>query len=424
MTQSNILSREQAVYLGLETAFGVIPSGSFPNAMTRAYPLHDDVKVDGLAQEMLDVNDVRVRRDDAIVPIHGLKLPSKVALKSYLKAVPAAGLLTAAGVAVSAVERVLLTHALGGEFAGIGAAGINAGSSTTVVVTADGTKFHPGTWIAVPVSASAVEVTKVLSKAVDTLTVDPPLSAAVFDGGAVRNLYNYCPAESHSSSIAMELGFVGDTAAQYSATGVHGNLTWDFPEFGKLPTMSFAGDAVSFTGPTVAGYAVTSASDPMGAAIPFRPAVYLAAPGSIARGTRLVCEKIALEHNVTWEMVREPGATTTETVNSVVDTAGRPQSAKLTLTTRFDLAWDTAFLADTVYQFVAILPTGSGLTQSFWVWEVSRCTIAMKPKLVKIGERLGMELVFNAQIDQACTADASTAAAVDRADAPFRVAFG
>ena len=67
MAQRNIIVREQAVYFGEETSFGVTPAGSFPNAMTRTI-VAEPIVADGAVREMLDVSDVRVRRLDAIQP--------------------------------------------------------------------------------------------------------------------------------------------------------------------------------------------------------------------------------------------------------------------------------------------------------------------------------------------------------------------
>ena len=61
MAQSNIITRERATFIGKETTFGTTPSGSFPNAMTRAFPLGDGLILEGLAEEMLPVGDERVR---------------------------------------------------------------------------------------------------------------------------------------------------------------------------------------------------------------------------------------------------------------------------------------------------------------------------------------------------------------------------
>ena len=84
MAQSNIIVREQAVYFGEEASFGVTPAGSFPNAMTRTI-VADPITADGAVREMLDVNDVRVRRLDAIQPVQGLEIASKFSASLMLR---------------------------------------------------------------------------------------------------------------------------------------------------------------------------------------------------------------------------------------------------------------------------------------------------------------------------------------------------
>ena len=94
MAQSNIIVREQAVYFGEESTFGQTPAGSFPNAMTRTI-VAEPITADGAVREMLDVNDVRVRRLDAIQPVQGLEIASKFSASLMLKATPSASQLVA-----------------------------------------------------------------------------------------------------------------------------------------------------------------------------------------------------------------------------------------------------------------------------------------------------------------------------------------
>ena len=115
MSQSNIITREQSVRVGRESAFGVTPSGSFPNAMTR-FIASEPVLADGAAREMLDVGDIRVRRMDAVTPVQGLELASKIALSMNLKATKSAAQLTTSVSAAALTPRLLLGHCMGTEF--------------------------------------------------------------------------------------------------------------------------------------------------------------------------------------------------------------------------------------------------------------------------------------------------------------------
>lgn len=421
MSQSNVILRERATRIGEETTYGTTPAGSFPNVMTRVFPSGDDLILEGLAEEMLPVSDERVRRLDAIHPVHGLKIASKVGtLKCLLKATPSASQLVASATAGALTPRILLRHALGTEHCGAGST-VATGSSATAfdVASGEGTLFKKGTFITVTI-AGEPEWTEITNVSTDTLTVSPPLSTTPSTSAVVRNLYCYAPAESHTSSLAISQAFVGDAAAQVTANGCFGDLTFDFPEFGKLATMSLALTATNFTGPSAQSIGVAAASDEMGAAFAWSPKAYLAA--TVVRGTSLVCEGASISFANGWEMVRDPGAT--QTVSSIVNTGGRPVAVKATVKLRFDSAYPTAFEADTVYRMIVVQKIGSGVTASFWIFEVPAARLVSQPKLTKIGERLHMELDLQGVQDTSITDASETGADADRIHAPLRVCFG
>lgn len=422
MAQVNIITRERATYIGLETAFGVTPSGSFPNALTRAFIIGDD-EARSPMEEMLDVLDERVLRDDVIHPVHGLQLATTFALKSYLKTTPAAVQLEGGATAGSIPERILLTHALGTEWASEGSVAVAAGSSTTaiVVTTGHGTRFKKGTFIAVEISG-AMEWTKITNIATDTLTVSPALSGTPTDGDIVRNLYNYAAAETHANSLTLQQANVGSSAAQYTFNGCHGNFSLTLPEFGQLPTMDLSITAVSVTGPSAQSIPTTTAADIMGAPIVFKPEVYIASGGTITRGTRTVAEGIGTEYTNNWEMVRDGAAA--NTVAAVVNTGGRPRTVKFTCRTRFDTDWETAFNANTAYNIVMVQRIGTGTTAAFWIISLPNAKLVAKPKPSKVGERMYLDLEFSGLRDTQPTLSAETGTDLDLLGSPFKVAFG
>ena len=423
MAQTNIITRERATYLGEESAFGVTPAGSFPNAMTRAFPLGDGLILEGLAEEMLPVGDERVRRLDAIHPVHGLRIASKVgALKMLLKSTPVGAQLDddATPSTYALTPRLVLSHALGSEWANEGDVISGTASSTVLINVVDGTKFRKGTFIAVEV-AGQMEWAKITNISSNALTIAPALSAAPATGGEiVRNLYNFCPAETLTSSLTIQQAFVGDDTAQVTANGCYGDVSFDLPEFGKLPSMSLALTATNFTGPSSQSLGVASASDEMGPAFAWAPSVYLAT--SVDRATRLVCEGATIEYANDWQMVRDPGAT--QTVSAVVATGGRPTAVKATIKLRFDSAYKVAFDADTAYQMVIVQRIGTGTGASFWIWELPVAQLVAQPKLADMGSRLHMELALEGIQDTTVTLAGESGTALDFVKAPFRVAFG
>ena len=424
MAQSNIITRERATFVGKESTFGTTPAGSFPNVMTRAFPLGDGLILEGLAEEMLPVGDERVRRLDAIHPVHGLRIASKVgALKMLLKSTPAGAQLDD-GSTPSTYEltpRLVLEHALGSEWANEGDF-ISGTSSTTMVINViDGTRFRKGTFIAVEV-AGQMEWAKITNIVTNALTIAPPLSAAPALGTEiVRNLYNFAPAETLTKSLTVQQAFVGDLDAEYTANGCYGDVSFDLPEFGKLPSMSLALTATNFIGPSAQSpLAAVSASDEMGPAFAWAPSVYLAT--GVSRALRLVCEGATVEYANEWQMVRDPGAT--QTVSAVVATGGRPTAVKATIKLRFDNGYKGAFDADTAYQMIIVQRIGTGTTASFWIWELPAARLVAQPKLADMGSRLHMELALEGTQDTSVTLAAETGVDLDFIKAPFRVAFG
>ena len=423
MAQTNIITRERATFIGEETTFGTTPSGSFPNAMTRAFPLGDGLILEGLAEEMLPVGDERVRRLDAIHPVHGLRIASKVgALKMLLKSTPAGAQLVDGASVAALTPALILNHALGPAMANEGDFISGTASSTVLINVVDGTKFRKGTFIAVEV-AGQMEWAKITNISSNALAIAPALSAAPATGGEiVRNLYNFCPAETHTNSLTIQQAFVGDLTAEYTANGCYGDVSFDLPEFGKLPSMSLALTATNFIGPSAQSpLAAVSATDEMGPAFAWAPSVYLAT--SVNRAQRLVCEGATIEFANDWQMVRDPGAT--QTVSAVVNTGGRPTAVKATIKLRFDSGYKTAFDADTKYQMIIVQRIGTGTSASFWIWEIPEARLVAQPKLADMGSRLHMELSLEGIQDTTVTLGGTTdPSEIDYIKAPLRVAFG
>ena len=432
MAQTNIISRERATYLAEELTYGSlpVPPSTFPNIPTRVFPLGDGLILEGLAEEMLPVGDERVRRLDAIHPVHGLRIASKVgALKMLLKTTKAADQLDDGATAGALTPRLVLRHALGSEWADEGDTISGVMSTQSTINVTDGTKFKKGTFIAVEVNGE-MEFAKITNISTNALSIAPALSAApVLGTEIVRNLYNYCPAETHAKSLSVQQAFVNDVTAQVTAFGCYGDISFDLPEYGKIPSMALALTASAFTGPAATSpttISVASASDEMGPAFTWSPSVYLAT--SVARATRLVCEGATIDYANDWQMVRDPGATASNgqltTVAAVVSTGGRPVAVKASIKLRFDSDYPANFTADTAYQMILVQKVGTGLTASFWIWELPVAQLVAQPKLTVIGDRLHMELMLEGIQDTAVTLAGESGTDLDFIKAPFRVAFG
>jgi hypothetical protein len=180
--------------------------------------------------------------------------------------------------------------------------------------------------------------------------------------------------------------------------------------------------STSYTGPTAQSLSTATATDEMGSAFPLAPSVFFLS-GAPSRSTTLVCEKFAIEMDNSWEMVRDPSAT--QTVNSVVNVAGRPRAAKAMITLRFDSDYGTAFDSQSVYNLAIVQRIGTGTSASFWIWQIENSQLVAQPKLTKVGERLYMDLELNIlQASAIAPSGSESAAELDFLYAPLRVAFG
>lgn len=422
MADETLLARTVVTTIGEESTFGTTPASTFPNVMSRVYPLGTEIAIEP-TQAALDVEDERSSRNAAIDPVIGLQLETPVKFSVNLKAVgnPVTDQLILGVTPADLPPRILLRHHYGLETANEGGQVASAAYAQVFTVGAtEGAHFKPGTWIAVEI-AGEMELTKILHISTDTLTCEFALSATPQAGAIVRNLYNYCRKEVHTKSFTVQQAYANSTVAQMTVNGVHGNVGFEFPEYGELPKMTFEGQGVKWTGPSAQSLDNTAEDDRMGRPGVWRPSIYLAqAP---VRATRLVCEGgISVDSANQWELIRDGGGV--ETVNSVLNTAGRPRGPVITLQTRHNVDWQTGFANRSTYQMIIIHKIGTGLTASFWIWEYPVVRLVAPPKPVKVGERLYMELMLHGTQDNKVTPTTETGDDLDRITAVERVAFG
>lgn len=415
MAQTNQIVRERRTLVGRETAFGTTPSGSFPEAMTEVVLMHDEMLVDGIATEMLDNMDARVRRQDAIAPVAGLQIATKYTAKTYLKVIPASAILTGGGSVASLSHRILFGHLLGAEHAALGTT-VSSGTSTTVFDVADATNLKKGTWILVD-----GEPTLITNISTNTVTVSPALSGTPSNNDIVRNGYNYAPAESHSSSLTFQTAFAGVSAAQFVHNGCYGGFKINLP-FGQLATVDLDFTASSYTQPANQSITTTSVTDDMGAPVTMAGATVLLSTATLSRILKFSCESVELDLPNQWQQVRDPNTATT--ITAVVDTAGRPRAGTLKIRARFDTDDTSAFTAGTAWNFALWLAYGSGSTQRFVVVDFNNATLSAQPKPVKHGNDLFyFDLEFSARMDSKVTLASETGTDLDFIEAPYRIAL-
>lgn len=416
MTARDIISRERRTYIGEESTFGVLPGSMYEIVLQ-----HDDLHVDGLGNEMLEVNDARARRAEAIAPVKGLKRARPFQLgKQYLKALPESLLLGAAGTPAEFSSRVLLRHAFGAEHAAAGTTVASAVSSTVFTLTSS-TGFAKGTWVLVAVGGK-LEPTLIRNIAAGVVTCSPALSATPSGGAVVRQMYNFALANSHRSSLSFQQAFTDAAEAQYEVRGVYGDVMWDLPEFGQLPSLQFKGKSTTSRGPENLSIVASLVSDDLGQPIPWQPETYLAA--SISRDTTVIVESLSFGHDNGWEEIRS--GTGIETVAGVMNTGGRPIPVKWSARVRFDGDYVDDFEAGTELRALSVLRWGDDDTTASgcWLWEVPRLRLDAKPKPVKVGNRLYFELSGRGLADTSVTRAAETGTALDFIVSPWRCAVG
>lgn len=421
MAQQDVVTRKRATWLAEESTFGATPASTFPNAPTRIFPSGEKFILGGLTREALQVDDERTRRTAAIAPVLGLQSGSKLdPIEMLLKAVPTANQLDAGSSLASLTPRLVLRHALGSEYAAAGTT-CDTGSTTTSIVlqTGDGADFRKGTFVLIEV-AGEMEWAKITNIATDTLTVSPALSGAPASGAVVRQMYNYAPGDSHVKSLCVQQAYADSTTAQWTANGCVGDVSFAFPDFGKLAAMALSLQVTSYTGPSDQSLTVAAAADEMSAPFLFKPQVYLAA--SVARNAPLKCEGVGFETKNDWQPVMDPNAA--QAISHYVNVGGRPAQMKGMLKTRFDQAVHAVYEARTPLQFVVVNKTGTGLTASFWIFELPAAVLNENLKPEELRKLLYQGLMFEGTPDTSITDAGETGLAADFIHAVGRIAFG
>lgn len=376
MSRENVMTRKRTTHIALESAFGVVPSSTFPNVMTGMVCLEDDftMKAD---VETLDVMEDSVYRMDPNAVELGFQ-SGEITLRKYLGGVPTGSQLTNGTSPGSLPLRILLKHVMGAEHADEGST-VATGTSSTVfdVASGHGSRFIRGQHIAVVISGE-LEWATVTDVSTDTLTVSPAFSATPSTSAVVRNGYTYGIVDDNQSSIAIRRTWNDSANAQMEFTGCYGDMKL-VAESGKLPVLEFAFKATHHTGPSAQSLAATSVSADMSAPAKWNPKVYLGS--SIARAATTSMTKCEFEHVNGWQT--HPDLSSTNGVVGVQAGGGSPRGPKLTTQFRYDTAEAASFLAGDIHRFAMVQKRGSG---SLCIIEMPRVQRVTKGTPNKVGE--------------------------------------
>lgn len=395
----NDIARNFRTEIAEETSFGTLPSGSWPETPDVIQLVDSDLHIDGLDHELLDVSDAHVRRTGTVDGVLGQKRATTWRGSVYLKAVPTASQLTASGSAAQLSHRILFRHMFGTETVAAGST-VQSGSTTTSVVVGSGhgSRFTRGSWILVEVSGE-LEPTMVTAISTDTLTVAPALSTTPTTSGVVRQGYNYAPKTLTAKTGSLSLKKSFNSAVQACLLGACFTGKFNFPEFGKLMTLSLDGKAADWTTPGALSYTATAASDDMGEAFAYKDSGLLFGDTStLDRSTdRCPFEALSIDLAQSQEAILD-GTAASQSQRGWQDVGGRPYPAMGMLKTSVDVTRYMDYSGRTDFRLVHWVKKGSGTAASFLLWDLPRVFLKM-PKITRVGSRLGIDSAFHALED-------------------------
>jgi hypothetical protein len=158
----------------------------------------------------------------------------------------------------------------------------------------------------------------------------------------------------------------------------------------------------------------------MGAPFVFKPKVYLGA--TIDRAVPLKCEGLGFETKNEWSPVMDPSAA--QAISHYVNVGGRPSMVSGSVKTRYDQAIRALFTNRTALRFVVVQKIGTGLTASFWIWEIPAAVINEDPKNEDLKKRLHQGVSFEGTPDTSCVEAGETGTDLDFIRAVGRVCVG
>lgn len=412
MAQVDIRARDAATYLGVQaSAIGTAPT------FTRAFPVVGSFDVSGLETTHLPNLDESVNLYDHRQPVLGLK-GGRVKFDYYCKSPTTR--LDSGGATATHPLGIALNAMFGSENAAVGSLVVAAGSTATTfnVTGATGGNFPAGTIIAVEVTAGNYELTRVITRSTDALTVRPILSATPGDGLRVINSYTYAPTENNSQSLGVRRALAGgatDIAAyEWQILGCIGKAQLTMQR-NELMKWGFDLELATWTGPTAAGYSIAAATE--SATAPFAvtgSTLTLFQLSSDTTRTAYALKSVGLELDFGMAYTDELGGT--EGKSSAFRTKGGRPFGKATIRFRADrVIDDTNWTNQSDHTLICAATAGSGTSQRWAGFDMPSGEIVGKPKMIEDGEQLWTEVMLESKMDTT-----TTGTATDRSRSPVR----
>lgn len=421
MTQIDSLIRETITGVGVEGT-----TGDQAATIVRTRFISGSVLASGLMREMLEVPAESPSRFDNPAHAIGKVVAGWGPLPWQLRGVPEAQRLVAAATPEMLSHDILLQHALGRRVAIVGTVTSGTSSTTTNVDVASVTGRKVGELVAVETTSGKYEVRAISAVGSGDFDVEVALGTApAANGRIVRGVRTFVPAETRTSTLTIEqrLMVPGGTPHEYRVRGAFSSqFTITFGEFGKIPTLSIQGGAMTFAGPAALSspsWALGSdpADDDMDAPLPWTPVLYVDGvatrfePGSL----KLMLPQAA---DPVGDGSKPSG------IGGWIDTSGREGGTFISgeFTIRADADEVTSYESGTIRNLMWVCdPNHGAATTTMFVVEVPRAQVIERPKPVSLGSgRYGFTIKFKALLDTK-TASSTAAADVDLARAPIRL---
>lgn len=379
--------------------------------MTRAFPISGSVEPD-TAQDELEVEDESVYLHDYKAPVLGIK-NGGVKCAYYLR--PQATRLATAATPDTTPLGIMLKAAFGDEIAEAGSA-ITASSSATAVDITSGGAANIGAWHIFPVGDTN-EVGRVSAIATNALTLDFGLSTTADTGEDMVNMHNWYPKPSSTETVYIQHAKANSsTTHKWAFRGcICESVEFDLAR-NALPKATFTFKSATWEFTTDDSVAVTVGTDTMGVPFAMKDAeMYLQSTATATR-TQYPFLSASIKVNTGMRFAETLGGT--EGRASAYRDGQRMFAEATVKTVSADAAaFNTWWTNRTALQLVIAVPSGTGSTKRWMVFDLPKCIIVGPPKTVKEAGMATTEFTLRSQMR-------STSGATDLARTPFVLAIG
>jgi hypothetical protein len=398
---------DAATYFGIESAF----DSDTPPSMLRGFPVGGSFEPT-INQAELEVNTESVYLYDYKPPVLGMQdggckfscyvRPDTTQLGSESSSVP-------------------FFHPLKALFGGMdGGAGTttSAAASATSITATSAAGFGIGQWV-LPTVSGTTEPCRISNIVANALTFDLGASATpTASTSPLTGMYNFYPTPGNTLSLYVQHANANETTNEkYSFRGCTGDLGLKFDR-NQILVADFDLKAASWSCPSADTIATTVGTDTMGSCFVLKDATVILQ--STATATRTTYPIVSFGAKLNMGMQHTPNLTGRNGVGGVVR-VGQRLFAETTVRVYADQT-DTATIVAywtnrTALQFVAMVPSGSGSTKRWCVFDMPKCIVVGRPKPVKDGGRMCLDITLRSQMR-------STSGSTDQARTPFTLAIG